>query len=86
MLKWEILSHPPYFPDIAPSDYYLFRSMAHDLADKQFRSYEDIEKWLDSWIALKDEQIYSNGIRGLRETWAKVAARRIRENRVFVRD
>ena len=26
--------------------------MAHDLADQQFRSYEDIEKWLDSWIAL----------------------------------
>ena len=28
--------------------------MAHNLADQQFRSYEDIEKWLDSWIASKD--------------------------------
>ena len=54
-LKWEVLPHPPYFSDIAPSDYYLFRSFAHGLADQQFRSYEDIEKWLDSWIALKDE-------------------------------
>jgi len=27
-LKWEVLSHPPYSPDIAPSDYHLFRSMA----------------------------------------------------------
>ena len=35
-------------PDIAPSDYYLFRSMAHGLADQQFCSYKDIEKWLDS--------------------------------------
>ena len=32
-LKWEVLSHPPYSPDIAPSDYYLFRSKAHGLAD-----------------------------------------------------
>ena len=47
-LKWEVLSHPPYSPDIAPSAYYLFRSMAHGLADQQFRSYEDIKKWLDS--------------------------------------
>ena len=38
--------HPPYSPDIAPSDYYLFRSMAHGLADQQFRSYEDIENGL----------------------------------------
>ena len=43
-LKWEVLPHPPYSLDIAPSDYYLFRSMAYGLADQQFRSYEDIEK------------------------------------------
>ena len=73
-LKWEILPHPPYFPDIAPSDYYLFRLMAHGLADQQFRSYEDIEKWLDSWIASKDEHFYCNGIRALPERWAKLVA------------
>ena len=54
-LKWEVLPHPPYSPDIAPSNYYLFRSMAHGLTDQQFRSYEDIDKWLDSWLASKDE-------------------------------
>ena len=64
-LKWEILPHPPYSPDIAPSDYYLFRSMAHGLADQQFRSYEDIENWLDSWIVSKYEHFYRNGIRAL---------------------
>ena len=33
-LKWEDLPHPPNTPDIAPSDYYLFRLMAHGLADQ----------------------------------------------------
>ena len=37
-------------------------------------SYEDIEKWLDSWIASKDELFYRNGIRALPERWAKVVA------------
>ena len=73
-LKWEILPHPPYSPDIALSDYYFFRSMAHGLADQQFRSYEDIETWLDSWIASKDEHFHRNGIRALPERWAKVVA------------
>ena len=73
-LKWEVLSHPPYSPDIAPSEYYLFRSMAHGLADQQFDSYEDIEKWLDSWIASKNEHFYRNSIRALPERWTKVVA------------
>ena len=48
--------------------------MAHGLADQQFRSFEDIEKWLDSWIDSKDEHFYRNGIRALPERWAKVVA------------
>ena len=72
-LKWEVLPHPPYSPDIAPSDYYMFRSMAHGLPDQQFRSYEDIEKWLDSWIALKHEYFHRNSIRALPEKWSIVS-------------
>ena len=68
-LKWEVLPHPLYSPDIAVSDYYLFRLMALGLADRQFCSYEDIDKCLDSWIASKDEHFYCNGIRVLQERW-----------------
>jgi transposase len=27
-IDWEILPHPPYSPDLAPSDYHLFRSLS----------------------------------------------------------
>jgi histone-lysine N-methyltransferase SETMAR len=30
-LDWEILSHPPCSPDLAPSDYHLFRSLSSNL-------------------------------------------------------
>ncbi|GFV83075.1 histone-lysine N-methyltransferase SETMAR [Trichonephila clavipes] len=33
-LGWEVLGHPPYSPDIATSDYYLFRSLQNYLAEK----------------------------------------------------
>ena len=72
--EWKVPPHLPYSLDIVPSDYYLFRSMAHGLADQQSRLYEDIEKWLDSWIASKDEHFYRNGIRALAERWAQVVA------------
>jgi len=41
-LKWEVL--PAYSPDIAPSDYQLFRSMTHGLSEQHFTSYEDKTK------------------------------------------
>ena len=73
-LKWEVLPHPPYSPDIAPSDYHLFRSMTHGLAEQHFHSYEDAKKWVDSWITSKDESFFRHGIRMLPERWEKVVA------------
>jgi len=73
-LKWDILPHPPYSPDIAPSDYWLFRRMQHDLAGHRFTSFAEIENWLLTWIASKDETFFRDGIRKLPERWDKVVA------------
>ncbi|KAG5307565.1 MOS1T transposase, partial [Pseudoatta argentina] len=73
-LKWEVLPHPLYSPDIAPSDFHLFRSMAHGLADRRFHSYEEAQKWIDSWIASKDMSFFRRGIHVPPERWEKVVS------------
>ncbi|GBP27531.1 Mariner Mos1 transposase [Eumeta japonica] len=35
-LNWEVLPNPPYSPDIAPSNYNLFRVIAHALSEQRF--------------------------------------------------
>jgi len=41
---WKILSHAAYSRDLAPSDYHLFASMGHALAQQRLTSYEDVRK------------------------------------------
>jgi len=73
-VKWEVLPHPPYSPDITPSDYHLFQSMADGLAQQHFYSDKDVKTWLDSWIASKDISFFRSGIQMLPERWRKVVA------------
>ena len=74
-LNWDVLPHPPYSPDIAPSDYHLFRTMTHGLAEQHFTSYEEAKNWVDSWIDSKDEVFFKRGIRMLPERLSKVVER-----------
>ncbi|UYV66432.1 hypothetical protein LAZ67_4001656 [Cordylochernes scorpioides] len=74
-LQWDVLPHPLYSPDIAPSDYHMFRSMTHGLAEQHFTSYEEAKIWVNVWIASKDEESFRHGIRMLPERWEKVVAK-----------
>ncbi|GFV60578.1 histone-lysine N-methyltransferase SETMAR [Trichonephila clavipes] len=43
-LGWEVLGHPLYSPDIAPSDYYVFKYLQNFITDKKFKSFESVSK------------------------------------------
>jgi histone-lysine N-methyltransferase SETMAR len=39
----ELLPHPAYSPDLAPSDFHLFRTMAHFVRGHSLKTIEDVE-------------------------------------------
>lgn len=71
-LKWEVLPHPPYSPDLAPSDYHLFRSMASSLKGREFADYNAVKNWLDEWTLRKQPGFFMDGLKKLPENWKKV--------------
>jgi histone-lysine N-methyltransferase SETMAR len=71
---WDRLDQPAYSPDLAPSDYHLFRSIQIALADVRFHNPEEVRKWVDDWIAGKDEEFFRRGIHKLPERWREVIA------------
>ena len=66
-LQWELLPHPAYSPDIAPTDYHLFYSLQSILAEQHFDTEDEVRKVIVEFIASKDR-----GIRQLPERWQSV--------------
>ena len=69
---WEVLLHPHYSSDLAPSDYHLFRSIQNALTGIKFSSVQGIKNWLDSFLATKPAQFNWGGIHKLPERWTNV--------------
>ena len=71
-LGWEVLPHPVYSPDISPTDFHLFRKMQNELSDVRFKTFKEVQKWVDDFLALQDETFFVKGIRELPKRWLKV--------------
>ena len=62
-LRYEILLHPPYSPDLAPSDYFLFSNMKAWLAGKIFSSNEEIIAATNEYFEGFDINYFLEGIK-----------------------
>ena len=69
---FEQVNHPPYSPDLAPSDFYLFPHLKRELRGHDFQNDEELIDYVTEWFDSKDSQFYHKGISALRERWSRV--------------
>ena len=70
---FEILPHSQYFPDISPSDFFLFPKLKSHLrgACTQYESNEGVIETVYEYLGDQEKAFYFKGIRNLEHRWAK---------------
>jgi len=65
------LLHPPYSPDLAPSDYHLFGPMKKMLGGQKFASDTEVQSVVRQWIGQQPASFFASGIQKLVDRWDK---------------
>ncbi|EGI59173.1 Mariner Mos1 transposase [Acromyrmex echinatior] len=73
-LRFKLVAHPPYSPDLAPSDYYLFSNLKRWLQGRRFTSNEEVIAETEAYFEGLDVPYYRKGIEMLENRYTKCIA------------
>ena len=67
---YELIPHPAYLPDLAPSDFFLFPNLKKDIRRLYFQSDEEVVRAVEEWVNGKDPDFFSSGLMALEHRWS----------------
>ena len=67
----ELIPHPAYSPDLAPSDFFLFPNLKKDIRGLHFQSDEEVVMAVEEWVNGKDPDFFSSRLMALEHRWSK---------------
>ncbi|CAD5220532.1 unnamed protein product [Bursaphelenchus okinawaensis] len=68
-LGYEVLEHPPYSPDLAPTDFHLFKHLSSFLNGRIFKTPDDAKNAFKNFINSRNPEFYNRGIKKLVNRW-----------------
>lgn len=70
-LGYKLLPHPPYSPDLAPSDYWLFSALKNPLRGRHYENLAGLASAVTKVVEDTDEEWFAEGLKKLPERWQK---------------
>jgi histone-lysine N-methyltransferase SETMAR len=68
---FEVLPHPPYSPDLAPSDFYLFPKLKESITGRRYSSNEEIKTVVEGYFDNVSNTFFLEGLQMLYKRWMK---------------
>ena len=68
-LRYELLPHPTYSPDLVPCDFFLFPNMKKWLGGKRFTSNEEVIAAIEAYFAEFEKPYFLDGLKRLEYRW-----------------
>ena len=66
---WTVIPHPPYSPDLAPSDYHLFGPKKERLRGNRYRNDYIVKTAVLNWLRHQPAEFYNTVIHALVHRW-----------------
>ena len=60
--RYELIPHPTYSPDLAPSNFFLFPNLKKDIHGCRIWSDEEVVMAVEEWVNGKDPDFLSSGL------------------------
>jgi transposase len=60
--NWELFDHPPYSPDLAPSDHHLFTYLKNWQRSQRFNSNEELMEGVKTWLSSQAADFFDTGL------------------------
>ena len=70
-LPLTLLPHPPYSPDLAPSDFRLFRHLKKVIRGERFPDADSLKMFVNDWIAGRPPTFFRQAFLDLHHRWMK---------------
>ena len=66
-MVFQYLNHPPYSPDLAPSDYHLFPGLKKQLKGRHFSSDVEVIAAAETWLDGQPSEYFLSGLQKLEQ-------------------
>jgi len=66
-LDFQCLDHPPYSPDLAPSDYHLFPGLKKQLKGRHFSSDAEVIAGMETWLDRQPSEFFFSALQKLEQ-------------------
>ena len=67
---YELIPHPAFSPNLAPSDFFQFPSLKKDICGYHFRSDDEVVTAVEEWVNRKDSDFFSSWLKALEHRWS----------------